>query len=446
MAQVLRLATKTQEDSFDFLTGTLRPQNMTRMPNGDGWYTTSMMLVGRGSDSDILYAADYLDNNMANTCDLFWSDTHQTKSVWLEESATSETTKRSLVKSIELQPVQDGWFSPLLNKKGAFYQLTIIHSAVWEGVAEKNFSGENTNCLGGTILVAAPNGSMSGRVEYAAIFGDANSTTDISTLWGGIRPHDTTASDTDFNPVLELENANRNTGVTVASDSDYASPNGTTDNVLSYVSTSDDYKMCWITLDDAFASVNYDHWYGDYQVLLRCKLSAANSTRFHVDWGYKYGTYFNSGQLVYVSSTDYQLYEMGNVSIPPFPRTYSTGLGKYFEFQVYALSMGSAATITLDCLILIPSKHYFKITNAILENSGFSSVTGYISEDNLTRCENVNSSSLVNMAAQFAPNNFSVPVAGGIFVIAAQAPAIHYVTDEVYPMIYYYERYRTHAE
>jgi len=111
MAVVFRLADKAPTVSYNFLTGNLRPQSMTRTPNGDGWQTTSMTLVARTNDTNILAAINVIDE-LAEMCDLFWEDQHRTASIWLEESATSEPTKRQPGPVDRIDPASGGQLHP----------------------------------------------------------------------------------------------------------------------------------------------------------------------------------------------------------------------------------------------------------------------------------------------------------------------------------------------
>jgi hypothetical protein len=451
MAIVFRIADEAQAVNYDFQTGNLKAQTMTRTPNGDGWLTTSMTLVARASETNTLLAVQSIDE-LAEKCDLFWDDTHVTASIWLEESASSETAKRSLIKSIELTPLQVGWFSTLLGKQAMFYQLTIIHSAAWEKHEATLLDTANVNCLGGTAYIAPIDGSLPARINLMGLIGDATSGDILTTFWGGIKPDYGAAGtsdvgSTDFSPLVQLELGTLVAPAVLASDSDNASPVGTTDNVVSYATTTGDVKIIYETLDNAFTSTVFNNWTGNYLVLLRARLDTAQVVRLHVDTGYLGGSVFIPGPYVYTSSTDYTLMEMGTISMPPFSRqNASHDLLETFEFQLYAMRIGTAVTLIADCLILIPADHMFKLTNALLDHANTSLCYSYINVDGTVSTINNGTDGKINMAAQLANNNFVCPIAGGTFVIAGQRSALQTVTDEVALNIEYCERYRTHGE
>jgi hypothetical protein len=441
MAKVFRIANAGQDDIYDFLTYALKPQNMTRTPNGDGWLTTTMTLVARNADADILSYSANLEHK-AYWVEQFWNDPHSTNSIWLEESATSETTKRSLIKSIELIPLQVGSLSPLLGKTGALYTLTIIHSAAWEKTTTSTVSDLHVDTIGGILPCPAIDGSMEARISTLLLQGSIMSG-DIITAWGGIRPK--LAGDTDFNPLLELENGTLGAGAAIASDSDNASPHGSTDNVVTFTGTTDDTMVVSLTIDQATASTNYNHWVGDYQVLLRAKVSTG-TIRLQLQRGYPAGTFYIPGPYVYYSTTDYNFIEMGTVEIPAVPRRQSAVRVKNFQFKLYALAMSGTPVLTADCLILIPSTHYFKVSGLALVTGGDNSFNGNIYEDGTISALASDTDGNDNLAAQYNPVNFTYPVEGGQFVLAAQQLAQQDVADSLIVGLTYYERYRTHGE
>lgn len=445
MAVLFRLANETQSLAYSFMTDTIKYKDLTRTSNGDGWQTTSLTVVGRAADADIITGINYIDD-LAARCDLFWGDVHRIESIWLEEQATAETSKRSLVRSIKILPIQTGNLGPTLGKTGAIYTVVIIHLEMWEKVANEGITAPSTvNSLAGMVTLAAIDGSIDGRIKQLLLDGSAASTGHMTTIWGGIKPVYTAL--TDFNPIFEMENGNLAGGAALANGGANASPTGAANNIVTYTTTAADVKIIYETLDDAYASTNYNHWEGDYLLLLRCKISAANAVKIHVDWGYKYGSVFNRGPDQYITNTDYMLIEMGSISIPPLPRYDSTDGLRYFELQLYVQHMVSAVTFTADCILLIPSYYSFKISNADLENNGSSEIYAFQSEDDLASCYNVSAAGVVNMAAQYSPNNFVYPIYGGKLVLAGQEATIQNLAD-IFDLvnILYKERYRTHGE
>ena len=319
MAVVSRLATLDEGSTYDFLTGALQEYvgSRTITSNGDGTVTDSRTLVAKNTDVNILAAVSYIEV-FISLCERFWSDEHEIGSVWLEESATSETTKRSLIHSITLTPLIVSNLGPRLGKAAAFYTLVIIRDEIWENITGGGVSLNNTPSLGGMVTLPAIDGSAPGRIYKILLTGTDASSDAITTIWGGIKP--VYIALTDFDPIIELEKGTLVAPAALGTDAINASPHGGANNIVTYACTTSDVKIIYETIDDAFASTNYRHWAGNYLVLLRCKLDTAQPVKLHIDHGYKYGSVFIPGRDIFITHTDWLLIEMGNVSIPPFPR------------------------------------------------------------------------------------------------------------------------------
>lgn len=446
MALTFSLADNNASTTYDFLTGALNPMDRTTTPNGDGWVTETMTLRALGTDATIIAAVNTIDE-LAELCELYWEDDTRDNCIWLKEYSASETAKRSLVQSIEIVPITQGKFSPLLGNTGAFYAITIIRSAAWENTTYISKSVANLGAYGYVTEIAAIDGSLPARISSIGFQGDTDAPGTVTTIWGGIKPHWDSTGSSDFQCNLELETGTLAGGAVLASDSDTAWPWTTTDNIVTYAATTDDVKIIYMTLYDALGAVQYSHFVGNFQVLLRCKSSTTDTIVAHIDTGYQGGTFFITGPDQYISSTDYMLYEMGEVKIPPLSRYPDPSyLLEYFEFQLYCRTLSGTPTFTVDDIVLIPSSHYFKFTNAKLEPNGYSWATGWINPDYSLGAVNKNTAGKVNMAMQFAPNDWTVPIGGGILVVAAQEATSANILDSFGVELIYYERFRTHGE
>jgi hypothetical protein len=424
MAKVFRLATKDQSTStYDFLTGYLRPSDRVTSDNGDGWVTETMTLVARASDTNTVASAEAI-NTMDYYCNLYWRDASQEQSVWLEEHADAEPEKRALINTITLVPLTEGKFTPQLGSTGSKYILTIIRSAVWERVSLRTTSSLNVPVLGGTMDCPSFPGGYDARIEQMRILSSAISLATANTIWGGIRP--TNLGTTDFNPLWELESGSLLSTSALASDSDNASPIGTTDNIVTYACDTSETTFLSIAISQVKPTTDLysDHYQGDYLVLCRAKLSAAEYVRLKMRYGFSgLTTYEGEGQTVYFNSTDWHLYEMGVVSIPPFPRYSLDGLSydtlDRFQFRLRAMRPGaSAVSISVDCLVLIPFTHSFKIVGEL--GSTDIGLRAYMWEDGTKAGYVLDADSAPYKTIQFSTNNWTYPVLGGVFVLAAE--------------------------
>jgi hypothetical protein len=446
MAQVFRLANKTQTSTYNFLTGNLKPQDMTRVPNGDGWLTTTMTMVARTTDANIISAANSIDE-LGYYVDLFWEEPHRANSIWLEESATDETTKRSLVQSIEITPLQVGNMGPLLGKVGSLYTLVIIHSAVWENTGTASTGVSTISVLGGPMSLPAIDGSMAARLSLSQIGYITNST--ANKMWIGIKS--TGYGTTDFTSRWECEWGTLGAGAALASDSDNASPLGTTDNLVNLACSTDEGLVCSLTLAQIASATGIsttDDYIGDYQILLRARLSTADTVRLQIKYGLSGSANLLVGPYIYASSTDYHIYEMGVISIPPYSRPLTSILLDNFQILLYVKNLGAANTLSADCFVPIPSRHYMKVSNCTM--GGSSIVHSYVSEDDTLSAFTYNDGTgTFDLDTTVGINNWVYPIEGGMLVFASEdstGSSLLANENQVGVSLTYVERFRTYGE
>lgn len=446
MAVEFRLSNKAQSSTYSFLTGNLRPADRTTTANGDGWVTETMTLVGRTTDANILAAVNMIDE-LAEKCELWWSDTTYTASIWLEENAADETAKRALVQSITLAPITEGWFTPELGKVGAKYVCVIVRSAAWEVVTGPMTNDENISVLGGTRVYSATYGSLPARIPIVNITSVNNAT--ASTMWLGIRP--TASGTSDFNPVWQFESGTLSGGAVVASDSDNASPLGSTDNIITYAATSDETLFAGITMEQGRGSTDSGsaHYLGDYTVLGRMKASTTDGVRVRMTWGMANSARTYQNPYVFITETDYHFYEFGNITIPPFPRFPYTALGQ-FKVAFFAMCLGGTPTLTGDCIVLVPSTHYAKMTGLSM-HEGSADVVKLITLEDGINYATVFSTTDANYDAnvQLSTRDWGLPIEGGIVVFVSEdSTGSSLVANEnlFTVTLEYLNRYRTHAD
>ena len=125
-----------------------------------------------------------------------------------------------------------------------------------------------------------------------------------------------------------------------------------------------------------------------------------------------------------------------SMKMPPF---------RNFEFQVYAQRLGTAVTLSVDCIVLIPSKYSFKITNTYLDDNPASEVDIFINEDTTVSCVNIAGVGY-RLGSQVAVNNLVYPNYGGKLVVAGQEAASQQILDVFDVLVDYYERFRVHGQ
>lgn len=458
MAAVLKLENYTQTASYDFLTGTLKPGNNTRRtsPIGNGLVSEGMVLTGTGTDAAIRAAVQTI-TEMAEAVRVFWDEPNQMDTYWWREESDSETAygKRSLIHSIAIEPLTIDRFGAILGKTGAFYNLVVIRESIFEAFTTSTVTGSAVSCLGGTVALAAIPGSYSARINQFNILGASGGGT-INRVWAGIRP--TLEGTAAFEPLWELENGTYNStaGAALATDTNASPRAGANNCVQIAVDTASDWVVK-MTIDQATATTSYHHFAGQYLVLLRYKLGAANEVILQMRTGYSSSVGYGAGELKATTSTAYRFMELGFINIPPFGYRYEfQGTGtdttlKNFQIQIWAYRTGAAVTLTVDCIVLIPVPHFTYSEGSAIAFTDSDSIT-WTSHRTTADGKTIvlyfdtNNDPVANLIYTLDRDDFVVPVEGGLLVIAGEETASQVVSDNVDLSIGRLFRHRVHAE
>ncbi|RPI24875.1 MAG: hypothetical protein EHM70_20745 [Chloroflexota bacterium] len=447
MATVHRITNVSQSASYDFLTGALSILSDTwqMSPPQDGKVVETFSLVAKGAtDANIMAAVQTIDE-LAEAVRLFRDNKKQGNSIWYEYKTTDEASKRALIYSITLMPVSRIFYTPMLGRNAAFYDLAIERDAVWETYAGTTATDTNNPCLGGVMSLAAQAGALPARISSAVITGLADGGT-IDRLWLGIRPVNSGLAD--FNPLWELELGTPGTGFATATDADASPAAGANNSLIGAVGTSS-AEAAGITVVQAAPAAVSDDFVGNYLVLLRAKLSAANQVLLQMKCGFSSAaTFAPVGEPRPFADTAYRFVEMGEISIPPF--SYRNGaqgpdMLKNFEIQIWAERTGAAVNLSLDCLVLVPTDHFVSTAGAAIVAGGARERI-YTFEDGEQQAIGLSATDEPNVNLECHPRNWHIPIGGGSLVVAGERTASQVITDKVSIVLNITHRHRTHLE
>jgi hypothetical protein len=449
MAVILKLADASATVNYDFLTGVLRfmQNTWTTTPNMDGTYIDSVTLRAIGTDANIISAVETI-TELAEKCELWFNDDKRPESVWFHYSATSETAKRALVYSINIVPLTNSKFSPLLGNTGAFYQLTIVRDEAWEPltVTTVSASGDDMTALGSTLALPAIAGSFPARINKLQIVKVNSGEPTVTKFWCGIRD---TRYGTTFTPLIECETGTAGTDTASASADTTGSPGGTGSTTM---------RVTWSTTTltgrlrlNPFAT---DNWVGRYMVLLRHKANASQSVGIQLATGYGSAAasldVTKNAEVIVTATTQWQLTELGEVTIPP--SRYSELLPYSLEnvfLRIYAERLTAGTYWDMDCIILIPMDHYCS-GNVNLNFDGGGTNTIFAFE--LHTIENGEVYTLQTEIGKLVDQprattiDWFYPIEGGKLVFAFDNATGSHLTEEITLYLTYYTRHRVHHE
>ncbi|MFZ6028042.1 MAG: hypothetical protein ACOYYS_10030 [Chloroflexota bacterium] len=458
MARTHQLISNSAASSYDFLTGVLMVVDSWRWQyTRDGKVVeTATLAAGNGTADDDIEDAVNGINYLGKLARDWVKDKQNTESVWYHLYGDDEVSKRSLVDDVQCVSLPNGMHSPLLGTGAAFYQLTITRSAVWEDASAQTVAATLCSALGGHIDLPAIDGDLDARVERLAIRANKDVSPDTAQVmtrcWFGMKPIYT--GSTGFSGLHECEDFSIDATCSPlpANTSDASASGG---YKIQWTTSATWQRMIYASLNGIISPTYVSSYRGRYQVLLRCKVSSTEDVRIQMRWGYGNATVSLGDR--YISNTNYDLIEMGEISIPAGTWRAAAavdGLSRNAGvFELYAQHMNTSVTLSLDCIILIPTyaHGYGDGTYIGYMATDFDDGTFfYTFEDGERNAINFeyNGSSLAGLAGgvQADFQTFYYLRDGGPLVFAAQRDTGQDIDDTVKIEITYRRRYVNHAE
>jgi hypothetical protein len=361
---------------------------------------------------------------------------------WLVWHADGEESKRALLYGGAMKFPTSTGVNPLLEYQLVKVQVTLIRAPLWESIdgatSWESFTdgGSGVSTTGGQIEFSDIKGSAPARIRGISANYDTRVSGTLSEWWIGVRA--THAGTGNFESLWECEDG---TNGTDASDQADAAASGGNAVRVTFGTTSLAKRMT-ITVNDACSHSDYDHQFGRYLVLCRCKV-ASGTAGIQMRTGYSEQNVY---QEIYIDNTSYMFHPLGEITIPPWTgyRYASSLFVKEFAITLYAekLSTGGSDYLWLDALVLMPAEHLLYIDGTTIDDT--SKVLEVITNDDETSSSFVLTSAAsetIEDGPALAPRDWQLPVAGGVLVVVAQGTSSHILSEDLTFTLAYYPRW-----
>lgn len=362
---------------------------------------------------------------------------------WLEWNVDGEPTRRTLIYDGSYTMLTRCGISPMLETSTAHMQLSLTRHPFWESTSTTAKVGTSVSGFGGTTTQIGVYGDVPARLRYFQIEG--NSATRIYRAWWGIREEMRGYSN--FEPIWELEDGQATGGAGTSSD---GSESGTGYIRVSTLTTSLT-RYAYMTVNDvcvANSHTNYEHQFGEYLVLCRCRVDAG-TVGLQMRQGYRYSEVTTPSEEVFIDNTSWRLIELGHVQIPPMTtENLDLSYARYYMIEIYAEQVsGTTTALDLDALCFIPTHHMWYM-NAVdirdVAGTKYNAVGGTSPNDRqLAWGER---GAYPTMGAEFSFSDWYVPVGDSIGVFAGEGQTAHVLTNTVDTYLQYYPRWAMYAE
>jgi len=448
--------------NYNLLTGTLALVEQSRKVtiSGDRAIETMELVSARATTDIAIIQAENKLNELGEMARQYIKDNTVMYPVWLQENATSETLRQSLVYDIQVIQKEVAHTSKLLGRVGVSVWTLYIERAVWwEPVSELTQSttgGAVASCGGADTIevgTGVNSGVIDGRIAAAII---APSNTQAREFWMGLRkPREATdVLSINTSSVWNLRYGTAGTDTALANEG--TNPySGTTNNIMQCTFATVATMATRVTINWAqvFASVTTNNFLpGKYLVLLRAKAGSSTECRVRMSSGY--GTSLRVHNEVDISNTAYKLIPIGEVNLPSVGYRAATAA---YGMEPYALSynnivvaaerLSGTGYLYLDVLVQMPSDAllYAKVTDF----SSGDRVVAYTFPDGEQRVIRATSALVMQDFTEYALTNWRMPYMGPteqvmqvLAVFAYQTATVQTAVDTLDYQVSHLPRYK----
>jgi len=373
--------------------------------------------------------------------------------VWLQVQMDGEpAARRAFLKDLTYE--YEGSPYEGAASDGYYYQklsLVATRMPLWEDDTLVLYSGiTNVNCVGGTFDYTTDGGSPGAvtgtdpaRLALICLLGASGGGGPINKFWCGFRTN-RFYDRTYFQPYWSLRKSvlfdTDTTGGTSHADAT-AKDGYKTITTFATVATLKRRATCRV--EDV--TTNYISQRGSYCILLRAKLSGSGVVRMRLADGI-YNGYEMSGRVqsrVPITSTTWQLYELGSVKIPtPGKITYSgAGQMRSYAMGIDAERVSGSCNLEMDCIVLIPNgEGFFYTDGGTVMYTGDNWMYLFDQPDNTKDSIAFSNGIVCNIGAPVI--NSGLPIGNGILVLAGMCQAISVVGDYINMELWIYRRWR----
>lgn len=450
MASVLQLTDGTT--TVNFLTGNayLREGGWETQGHSGELVWETFELASGATDANIRTVQAQIDELIQQARD-YATDINENVPVVLQWQSDGESAKQALIYDGATEVLSGNRISPLLGVNGAFLRVALQRDD-WEATSGTNTSTTGLSSLGGTWSIGNAAGSAHQRISKFKV-GTSYGGISIGKVWAGIRP--TRNGTAGFISKWDCDQGTPISGDTLTYSGDTGGGGTSVTGMRTTFSTATLAQRFSVRWNQIQTSSNWDDLVGTYLVLGRLRLeSATDEIRIQLRHGWSWQSlYADIVGDTFLSAidnsnlTNYNLVELGTVSIPPTGNRDSaattSGSIKYYSLQLYAEKVSSSAALRVNCFVLIPTEHMVACEGAVIDTTNSGEVEWYTGADGYQYGINSNSSEFWGNCQISIDPTWYYPKDGGLLVIAAQPSSLHWYAATVNTNITLYPRYHT---
>jgi hypothetical protein len=314
----------------------------------------TLTLNEQGSTLDgMADAVQALDAYLSRPGDL--ADYPLRQSIWLRAQQPGETRARQAQVLQARRPKDMAASGAYIHALKVPYIFGLSRTGWWENTISKGYSGSGLSALGGTLAYTALAGDRPARVARAQF----SSSSALVEFWAGVQTDRLGETPSYFDPIWNLHLGSVRYGADTSGASDSSAEDGTKVVVTFSTVTTLAPRVSVVAADLGSHAAQR----GKYVVKLRARCTSTLQSWVTLDNGYLDPggdasdplNIYNPGLRQKVAGTDWQLYPVGQVTLPAGGIVYGTIVQlTYAGLQISAEKISGSGNLELDCLVLVP--------------------------------------------------------------------------------------------
>lgn len=367
---------------------------------------------------------------------------------WLEWNVDGEEERRALLYTGQMEYPALVGISPMIECATIIVKFTFVRHPLWENAAgtkvDDTINGVQLIPVFDKWVLTNVEGTAPARIQELDVYVESSLIgTPLYEYWIGIRPyHDGVAN---FDGWWQCEAGTIDDAADTSVVGDGTASNSSKQQTDFATDASLIKRFHVQTQDVATIIGNEVDYIGRYLVLVRAKTTVAGTT---------IGIQLRSGysdqiihEEIYMSSTSWYLYELGEIEIPPVSRPemdYQNWL-RSFMLSLYAERLAGTGSLDCDLFILIPTEHFLHVSGSVIDYDAAHTMNDqvYTSPDDTLFAIGYTKGTpdTVNDALAITPLDWYIPQEGGAVVMVAQSQAQHNHADSYHLEMNYYPRW-----
>lgn len=328
------------------------------------------------------------------------------------------------------------------------YTLAVERMPYWEATYNQIYSAMTVDCLGSMASYGTVFGDFPSRIARTSFRGaTGGGTGDLYEFWMGFRT-DRYGDQTNFIPLWDLGQSSDSTPYNDTTSTVDATAQGGYKWLCTF---GDESELRRLSMAMSSFTSNYNDQRGEFTILARAKVGSGTTCYMRLKDGFVNTSELRSQPRVKIDSTDWFLYPLGTVAIPPSRGVLGNSWLGQFGYELWASRASGSNGLHIDYIVPVPrSEGFIHVSGGAVKYAAGDQRPIEVrmfpeggSDGWWYQHHQTTGDPMPHKSVKVEPENYTLPVGAGSIILAGQRETSHVLTDYIDVWMYNYQRYRT---